>query len=415
MAAPPRRAAFAFIFVTVLLDVLALGLIIPVLPQLVKSFEGGDTASAAKMIGIFGTTWALMQFIFSPILGVLSDRFGRRPVVLLSNFGLSLDYVLMALAPSLSWLFIGRVISGITAASIPTGSAYIADVLEPDKRAGAYGMLGAAFGFGFVIGPGLGGFLGHYDPRLPFWRAAGLSMLNGCYGLLVLPESLAPENRSRFQWAKANPLGSIALLTSKTRLLGLAAITFFSRLAHEVLPSTFVLYAAYRYGWDETRVGGTLALVGVFSIVVQGGLVGPVVKRIGERRAVLFGLLLGSAGFAVFGIAPTGWWFLLGIPLMSLWGFAGPALQGLMTREVLPTQQGELQGATSSLAGISGMIGPTVFSFTFSAAIGQFAPLGVPGAPYLLAALLLLLALVIAARFAQPSSLVSGVALEPAA
>ncbi len=412
MAATPRRAAFAFIFITILLDVLALGLIIPVLPQLVKTFSGGDTARAAQTIGVFGTIWALMQFVFSPILGVLSDRFGRRPVILISNFGLGLDYILMALAPSLSWLFVGRILSGITAASMSTAQAYIADVTPPEKRAGAYGMLGAAFGFGFVIGPGLGGLLGHYDPRLPFWLAAALSLLNGCYGLLVLPESLSKEHRTpSFAWARANPLGSLKLLGSKPRLMGLATIGFVSRLAHEVLPSTFVLYAAFRYGWDEARVGGTLAAVGVFSIIVQGGLVRPVVRRIGERSSVLLGLFLGGAGFAVYGLAATGWVFLLGIPLMSMWGFAGPALQSLMTREVSESEQGQLQGANSSLYGISGMVGPLIFTFTFSAAIGPLKDLGLPGAPYLLAAVLLMVAIAVGWRFAKPAGL-SGAPLE---
>jgi DHA1 family tetracycline resistance protein-like MFS transporter len=414
VSAAPRRAAFVFIFITILLDVLALGVIIPVLPQLVKSFSGGDTARAAETIGIFATVWALMQFVFSPILGVLSDRFGRRPVILISNFGLGFDYILMALAPSLPWLFVGRIISGITAASMSTAQAYIADVVAPDKRAGAYGMLGAAFGFGFVIGPALGGVLGHYDPRLPFWLAAGLSISNGIYGLFVLPESLAPENRSPFSWAKANPLGSLKLLGSKPRLMGLAAIGFFSRLAHEVLPSTFVLYAAYRYSWDERQVGGTLAAVGVCSVIVQGGLVRPVVKRLGERGAVLLGLLLGAAGFAIYGLASTGWMFLAGIPLMSMWGFSGPALQGLMTREVSASEQGQLQGANSSLYGISGMTGPLIFSYVFSNAIGRFSGAGLPGLPYLLAAGLLVLAAAVGFRFAKETP-ASPVVLEPAA
>ena len=287
---PVRNAAAAFIFVTILLDMLALGLIIPVLPKLVESFVDNDTASAARIFGLFGTAWALMQFLFSPILGALSDRFGRRPVVLLSNFGLALDYVLMALAPSLVWLFIGRVISGITSASISTAFAYIADVTPPERRAAVFGKIGAAFGAGFILGPALGGLLGGMDPRLPFWIAAGLSFANSLYGFLILPESLPPERRSPFRWRNANPLGALHLLRSNRILAGLSLANFFGQVAHVVLPSTFVLYATYRYGWTTATVGLTLALVGVCSMVIQGAGVGPIVKRFGERRTLLVGI-----------------------------------------------------------------------------------------------------------------------------
>ena len=288
-AAAPRGAAVIFIFVTILLDTLALGLIIPVLPKLVESFVGNDTASAARMLGVFGTAWAVMQFFFSPILGALSDRFGRRPVVLLSNFGLALDYVLMALAPSLWWLFIGRVISGITSASISTAFAYIADITAPEKRAAVFGKIGVAFGAGFILGPALGGLLGDSDPRLPFWVAAGLSFANTLYGLLILPESLPPERRSPWRWRSANPVGALRLLGSDRTLAGLSLASFFAQLAHVVLPSVFVLYATYRYGWDAKTVGLTFALVGICSMVVQGGAIGPIVQRFGERRALFLG------------------------------------------------------------------------------------------------------------------------------
>src|SRR3954471_4818983 len=241
--AAPRGAAMIFIFVTILLDTLALGLIIPVLPKLIESFVDNDTANAARIFGLFGTAWALMQFFFSPILGALSDRFGRRPVVLLSNFGLALDYVLMALAPTLTWLFIGRLISGITSASISTAFAYIADVTPPERRAAVFGKVGAAFGAGFILGPAIGGLLGDIDPRLPFWAAAGLSFANFLYGLLILPESLRKDRRSPFRWRSANPAGALKLLRSSTALAGLAVVTFIGQVAHVVLPSTFVLYA----------------------------------------------------------------------------------------------------------------------------------------------------------------------------
>ena len=257
-----RRAALVFIFITIVLDMLALGLIIPVLPGLIEDFLGGDTAGAAKVYGVFGTVWALMQFFSMPIAGSLSDRFGRRPVVLLSNLGLGLDYVLMALAPNLAWLFVGRVISGITAASVSTGMAYVADVTPPEKRSGAFGMLGVAFGIGFVFGPALGGVLGTVDPRLPFWVAAGLSLANAAYGYFVLPESLPPEKRRPFEWRRSNPLGSLRLLRSHPELTGLAGVVFLNNLAHAALPATFVLYAGYRYGWDARTVGLTLGVIG---------------------------------------------------------------------------------------------------------------------------------------------------------
>ncbi len=403
-AAPPRRrtAALVFVFVTIVLDMLALGMILPILPKLVVQFLGGDTQRAAQIYGVFGTVWAAMQFLFSPVQGTLSDRFGRRPVILLSNFGLGLDYMLMALAPTLGWLLVGRVISGITAASFSTASAYIADVTPPEKRAAAFGMLGAAFGIGFVLGPALGGLLGGIGPRAPFWVAGSLSLVNAMYGLFVLPESLPPERRARFSWRRANPVGSLALLRSHPMLLGLAAANFLGYIAHEVLPSTFVLYASYRYGWDTRALGLTLAAVGVCAMVVQGGLVGPVVTRFGERRVLLAGLLFGGTGFAVYGLAATGAVLLLGIPLQAMWGMSGPAAQGLMTLHVLPSEQGQLQGANSSLRGIAGLIGPGLFTQTFASSIGARRDWHLPGAPFLLASLLLLGAMTLAWVVTRP-------------
>ena len=295
----PGRAAFAFIFITVLLDMLALGIIIPVLPGLVVVFVGGDTARGAEILGLFGTAWALMQFLFSPVLGALSDHYGRRPVILISCLGLALDYILMALAPSLWWLFAGRVISGITAASFSTGFAYVADVTPPEQRAARFGMLGVAFGAGFILGPALGGLAGSIDPRLPFWIAAGLGLANALYGWLILPESLPNESRMPFFWRRANPLGALKLLRSHHELFGLASVNFLSMLAHAVLPIVSVLYLNYKYGWDERAVGFLLAVVGLFSMVVQGALIGPSIKWLGERKALIAGLLFGAAGFFV--------------------------------------------------------------------------------------------------------------------
>jgi DHA1 family tetracycline resistance protein-like MFS transporter len=391
-------AAVAFIFVTILLDMFALGLIMPILPKLVESFVNNDTARAARIFGLFGTAWALMQFFFSPVLGALSDRFGRRPVVLLSNFGLALDYVLMALAPSLIWLFVGRVISGITSASVSTAFAYIADITPAERRAAVFGKVGVAFGAGFILGPALGGLLGGMNPRLPFWVAAGLSFANTLYGLLILPESLPPHRRSPFRWQNANPFGALHLLRSDRILARLSVVNFIAQLAHVVLPSTFVLYATFRYGWDARTVGLTLAMVGICAMAVQGAAIGPIVRRFGERRALLLGLGSGAAGFLIFGAAQSGPLFWLGIPVMALWGVAGAATQALMTQSVAPDQQGQLQGATSSVQSISQLLGPFLFTLTFAYFIGAEAPLRLPGAPFLLASALLLLALGLAAR-----------------
>ena len=393
MPVQSRRAGFIFIFITVLLDMLAIGMVIPVLPKLVVDFLAGDTARAATIYGLFGTVWALMQFLFSPIQGALSDCLGRRPVILASNIGLGLDYILMALAPNLAWLFVGRVISGITSASISTSFAYIADVTEPDLRAARYGLLGAAFGVGFVIGPALGGLLGVFDPRLPFWAAAAFSLANAAYGLLVLPESLPPERRSPYRWRRANPIGSLVLLRSHPELFGLAMVSFLYNLAHVVLPSVAVLYMGYRYGWDARAVGFVLAAVGLCAMVVQAGLVGWSVAKIGERRTLLLGLVFGAAGFGLYGLAESGEAFLAGIPLMSLWGLAGSALQGLMTRRVGEYEQGQLQGANSSLQGIANLAGPFLFTLTFAYSIDPAHPVYLPGAPFLLAAFLLVISL----------------------
>ena len=376
----------------------ALGIVIPVAPRLIESFVGGDTATAAEWVGVFGTAWALMQFICSPLLGALSDRFGRRPVILLSNFGLGLDYILMALAPTLGWLFVGRVISGITGASFTTAGAYIADVTPPEKRAAGFGMLGAAFGIGFVLGPALGGVLGSIDLRLPFWVAGALTLLNAIYGLFILPESLPRERRTAFSLARANPLGSLRLLRRHRELLGLASVCFLYFIAHQVLQSVFVLYTAYRYNWDERTVGLTLAFVGVTTAIMQGGIVRVVVRKFGERRALYIGLLAGAIGYAGFGLAGTGIQFWLAIPVMAFMGLFNPSAQGLMTRHVAPGEQGQLQGANSSIMGITGMLGPAMFTLTFATFIRRPDDLHMPGAPFLLAGLIMLVALAIALR-----------------
>jgi DHA1 family tetracycline resistance protein-like MFS transporter len=388
-----RRAALGFIFITVLLDMLSFGMVAPLLPKLISDFLNGNTARASEYIGMFTTTWALMQFVFAPVLGLLSDRFGRRPVVLLSNFGLALDYFVMAVAPSIGWLFLGRVLSGITSASIPTATAYISDVTAPEKRSKAFGLLGAAFGAGFILGPAVGGWLGNHNPRLPFWVAGVGSLLNFCYGVFVLPESLPPERRQpRLQWKNANPVGALRLLRSHAELLGLATVNFLGYVAHEVYVTVFVLYVIYRYAWNPRMIGISLALVGVTSMVAYAS-VGPIVARLGERRTLLTGLACAALGFALFGwSSPVV--FLLAIPINAYWSLAGSTSQSLMTQHVSPSEQGELQGALASLRGVGMLIGPGLFSLTFAYFIAPEHHL--PGAPWYLASLLILISLAIA-------------------
>jgi DHA1 family tetracycline resistance protein-like MFS transporter len=390
---PVRRAALAFIFVTVLLDILAFGMIIPVLPHLIASFYDGNVSKAAVTHGIFASVFMVMQFVCSPIQGALSDRFGRRPVILLSNLGLGLDFILMAVAQTLPLLFIGRVLSGITSASFSTANAYIADVTPPEKRAAAFGKIGMAFGIGFVIAPAIGGWLGEVGQRAPFWVAAVLSLTNFCYGLLVLPESLPKERRAPFSWRRANPIASLSFLSHHPEVFALAGVLFLMSLAHMVYPSTFVLYADYRFGWGSQMVGITLAIVGVLSAVVQGGLIGRAIKAWGERRTLLFGLAFGALGFTLYGFAPTGYWFWAAMPIAALWGFAMPAAQAIMTRHVSVSEQGQLQGANASLMSLAGIVGPMLFSTIFAALLTVL-----PGAPFLLSGLFVFVAMIISWR-----------------
>lgn len=391
-----RRAAASFIFITIALDMLALGMIAPVLPRLIASFMQGNATGTAQMLGIFGTVFAVMQFFFSPVLGSLSDRFGRRPVVLLSNFGLGLDYLLMAWAPALGWLFVGRLISGLTASSVPTGMAYMTDVTPPEKRASAFGLIGAAFGMGFVLGPALGGILGSVNPRLPFWVAGVLSLLNGMYGLFVLPESLNQEHRSKFSWKRANPVGSLRLLRNNKILLGLSAVLVLGYLAQQSLQNVYVLYADYRFGWTDRSVGLSLALVAVFSGLYGAGLVKPLVKRIGERNALSLGLVGGAIGYVMFGMSRTGLLLLWGIPVLNLMSVAWPSAQSVMSREVKPSEQGQMQGAVQSLRGLAGIFGPVMFTYVFSKTFGPTAPWRAPGAAFYLAGALLVASLLVA-------------------
>jgi MFS transporter, DHA1 family, tetracycline resistance protein len=374
------RAATIFVLVTVLLDVMALGMMLPALPKLVESFVPDNPILAAQLYGLFGVAWGLMQLFGSPFLGALSDQYGRRPIILLSNLGLGLDYLLMVFAPNLWVVLIGRLIAGLTSASFATAFAYIADVTPEDKRAAEFGKIGAAFGLGFIVGPALGGLLTSIDPRLPFVAAAAFSLANAAYGYFVLPESLSLDKRMPFTWARANPLSSLRLLGRTPRLKGLGVVSFLDSVALVSLPATFVLYVTHRFGWGDIAVGLTYASVGLGMAIVHGLLVGPVVERIGERRTLMVGLAFGAAGFTLFGLAPSTEIMLMAIPLIALWGFADASMQSLMTREVTPSEQGQLQGALASLMALAETVGPLLFSQAYALALtpGQvWLPLGI--------------------------------------
>lgn len=382
-AAAPSRAAIAFILVIAALDVVAMGIVIPVLPPLIEEMAGSN-AQAGIYNGIFVALWAAMQFVFSPIVGSLSDRYGRRPVLLVSAAGLAADYVLLALAPNLWWLALGRMIAGITTASFTTVFAYMADVTAPEDRARGFGLVGAAFSAGFVIGPALGGVLGEVSPRFPFWVAAALCGITFLYGLFILPESLKPENRMAFSWARANPFGAFKLLRSHAELTGLAAVNFLLYFAHHVFSAVFVLYAGLRYGWDVWQVGVLLALVGLLDMIVQGVLVAPAVKRFGDRAVMSFGLVGGAIGIACMGAAPNGWLFTAAMLPNALWGLAMPTIQALMTRRVSESEQGQLQGANNAVASVAGVISPLFFGWVYAVT-----SLDAPGLSFYLAAAVL--------------------------
>lgn len=385
---PRRNAAIAFILVTALLDVMSMGIVIPVLPQLIESLSGSSSA-AGLWNGLFVALWAGMQFICSPIIGSLSDRFGRRPVILLSVCGLALDYVLMAVAPNLWWLALGRILAGVTSSSFTSVFAYMADITRPEDRARGYGLIGAAFSGGFVAGPLLGGILGEISLRAPFWAAAGLSGLAFLYGLVVLPESLPQEKRMAFSWARANPFGALTLLRSHPELSSLAIVNFLLYFAHHLFSAVFVLYAGDRYGWGAWQVGSLLALVGLLDMGVQGFLVGPVVKRLGDRTTMVTGLAFGAVGIACMGLAPTGWLFVAAMLPNALWGLAMPTIQSLMTQRVSESEQGQLQGANNSVGSIAGIVSPLFFGGIYALSVGGNPTLPFIGSAFLIAAAVL--------------------------
>jgi DHA1 family tetracycline resistance protein-like MFS transporter len=390
------RAGIPFIFITMLLDMVALGIMIPVFQPLVLHFTGGNYANASLLSGIFATVFAAVQFFSSPVLGVLSDRFGRRPIVLLSNFGTFVDYMILAWAPSLWWLFVGRALSGLTTSSFTVASAYVADVTPPEKRAGAYGMISAAFGIGFVVGPAIGGPLGAIDLRLPFLVAGGLSLLNFCYGFFVLPESLDVEHRNTFSWARANPLGAVKMLGRHVELSGLAIVNAIGYIAHEALPQLFVLYTMYAFHWTQATIGLSLAVVGVVTIIISAFVVGNTVKWFGERKAMLIGLLFGSIGFFMYGGNQL--WFWAGIVVNMLWMIASSSSQAIMTRRVERNEQGELQGAINLLRSVGAFIGPAIFTGAFAYSISPAHAWKLPSGGWIIGGILLLGSMVIAAR-----------------
>ena len=382
-----------FILITVFIDVLGIGIIIPILPELIKDFAGGSTTLAGRWFGVLAASYAVTQFVFAPFLGAVSDRVGRRPVILISLFGLGVDYLIMGFAPSLGWLFVGRLIAGVMGASITTANAYIADVSKPENRARNFGLIGVAFGLGFIFGPALGGILGGVDVRLPFFVSAGLALVNWLNGFFVLPESLPPEKRDAFSWRKANPVGTLRVLGSYPLVGGLTAAFVFVILAQRGLETVWVLYTGHKFGWDAQANGLSLALVGIMAAIVQGGLVQPVVRRLGERRAILYGLIVAVVTFLGYGLASAGWMLLAFIVFGSIGGVAGPAIQSLVAGAVPPEDQGKVQGGIQSLMSLTGIVAPLIFTAgLFSYFTSPGAPMELPGAPFLLGAVMYALA-----------------------
>lgn len=382
----------AFIFVTLLIDVIGFGLIIPVLPNLVSKLAGGGEQHSSLIYGLLLSTYGLMQFIFAPILGNLSDRYGRRPVLLLSLLATGIDYVVQALAPSLGWLFFGRIVAGITGASFTAATAYIADVSPPEKRAQNFGMVGAAFGLGFVLGPALGGFLGGISIRLPFWAAAGVTILNLLYGYFVLPESLDKENRRPFTLSSANPFKGLAILGRHTWVLWLTLATGLLWIAQQVPPSTMVLYTNYRFHWNEQKNGYALAILGLATMGVQMGLIRIMSKRMSDLKMLAFSMAMNVVGFVAMGSAPTGKWMVGAMVLWTVSFVGGPALQSLVSRQYGPTEQGGVQGALTSLQSLTGVIGPLLLTAIFGHFTAAHRAVKIPGAAFFTGAVLTALA-----------------------
>jgi DHA1 family tetracycline resistance protein-like MFS transporter len=396
-----RKPALGFIFVTLVLLMLGVGIIIPVLPELIKDFKGGSVAEGSSSYGWLVGAFAIMQFIASPILGSLSDRFGRRKVILLALTGSAVDYVVMGLAPNMVWLFIARMISGATAGSLAACNAYIADVTAPGKRAQAYGLVGVAFGLGFVIGPAVGGTLGQINHRLPFFAAAACVAVNALYGAFVLPESLSMENRRPFSWARANPVGSLLALRRFRGVVDLAWMYFIFNFANTMLQSVWVLYTGYRFGWTTLQVGMSLTYVGMVAVVVQGGLVKRIIAWTGERRGLVLGLVISALAMAGYGTVPKGWMFYVLGTIGGLGGITGPAAQALLTKHVPPNEQGALQGSLSGLTSLAYVFGPAISAWSFGICIADNARWHIPGIAFYEASGFILIALALAFRSFQ--------------
>lgn len=391
-----RKPALRFIFITLFLDIFGIGLIVPILPKLIQGFEGGDVSAASHTTGLLTSLYSLMQFLFAPLIGSLSDRFGRRPVILASLFGSGLDYLLLALSPSIGWFYVGRTIAGITGASITAATAYIADITPPDKRAAGFGLIGAAFGLGFIAGPALGGLLGHVGLRVPFYAAAAMSLINWLYGWIILPESLSPANRRSFDWKRSNPVGSLVSLRKYRVVLGLTGTYFLVNLGHQVFPSTWVLYTTYRYNWNEVQTGLSLAMVGLMAGVVQGGLTRRIIPALGERRSVIVGLSIAVVSLIAYGFASKGWMIYAIIFVGSIGGIAGPAVQGLISKSVGANEQGSVQGSLTSLVSVAGIVGPMLATRLFGFFIGSNAPVHLPGAAFFFSSFLMFVGILLA-------------------
>lgn len=389
---PNRKAAIGFIFITLLIDVTGLGLIIPVVPKLIEDLLHTTNISKVALFGgLLTFAYAIMQFLFAPVLGNLSDKYGRRPVLLFSLLGFGLDYLLLAFAPSIGWLFVGRIIAGITGASMTTASAYIADISTPETRAQNFGMIGAAFGLGFIVGPMIGGLLGEMGPRIPFLVAAGLALLNAAYGYFVLPESLDASNRRAFEWKRANPISSLKNLSRFPAVAGLIVSFFLIYVASHAVQSNWSYFNIEKFKWTPKMIGISLAVVGVLVSLVQGVLVRFVNPKIGNERSVYVGLGLYTIGLILFGLASQSWMMFAFLIPYCLGGISGPGLQAIISGSVPANEQGELQGSLTSIISITSIVGPLVMSNLFAFFTGPIAPFYFPGAPFMLAALLMLL------------------------
>lgn len=393
-----RNPAIIFIFITILIDVLGIGIIIPVLPKLLQELTGKGLSEASQYSGFMMAAYAVMQFIFSPILGGLSDKYGRRPIILGSLFGFGLDYILLGFAPTIAWLFAGRIIAGITGASFTTASAYIADISNDENRSKNFGMIGAAFGIGFIIGPVIGGVLGDIGARVPFFVAAGLTLLNWLYGYFVLPESLSQDHRRDFDWKRANPIGSLKNLGRYPVVLGLVGAFFCLQLAGQTHPSTWSYFTMKEFNWTLAEVGYSLSFVGLVVAIVQGGLNRIINPKLGDRNSVMVGLLFYAAGFALFALATKGWMMYAFMIPFGLGGIAGPALQSIISKQVPANEQGELQGGLTSLQSVTTIFGPLLASNLFAYFSADDAPIFFPGAAFMMAAVLTIVAMLIALK-----------------